>query len=140
MAKDFKLHADGANAGLDGLGATYNSGALKFYAPGTGGIPATAATALTDQVLLCTITLPASAFAAASGGSIAKAGTWSGSVAESDTPTFYRVEASASTDVVAQGTVGLDTGDFDIEFDSVTWLAGGTVTVDTYTLTLPLSS
>jgi len=137
MANDFKLHARGADAALDGLGALYNSGELKFY---EGVIPAAASTALDGQTLLCTISLPATAFAAADGGTIAKSGTWSGSVAESDTPTFYRVEASASTDVVAQGTVGLDTGDFDIEFDSVTWLDGGTVTVDTYTLTLPLSS
>ena len=132
MANDFKIDYDAANVGINALADLFDTGGTLTIYNGTP--PAVADDAITTQDALVAITSPTPSFGAAANGAVAKAGTWSATVAISGTPTFFRLVVGTSC---FQGTVGLDSGTFDMEFASVTWLAGGTVTIDTFTMTLP---
>ena len=132
MANDFKIDYDAANVGINALADLFDlGGTLTIY---NGAAPAVADDAIVAQDALVVITSPTPSFGAAASGAVAKAGTWSATVAISGTPTFFRLVVGA---YCFQGTVGLDTGTFDLEFDNVTWLLGGTVTINTCTITLP---
>lgn len=134
MVFDPKIDYDATTVGINALADVFDSGGtLTFYTVGSG-IPTNADDAITDQVSLCAITTPTPSFGAGANGVVAKAGTWSGSVGTTGTPAFFRLVSGTSC---WQGTVGIDTGDFDLEFANVTWLSGGTVTVSTFTGTLP---
>ena len=108
--------------------------ALKIF---TGAQPAdvTQANSGTD---LCTINLPADWMADASGGSKAKAGTWSGtaSAGAGATPGHFRIYNSQATmdgtTCILQGSAGVGSGD--LSFDG-TITSGQTVTINTFTLT-----
>lgn len=139
MANDLKLDADAVTIMIQALAdefdAATTNNTLKVY-DATGGVPTDADTAISTQQLLVTINLPTPAFGTASAGAVSKTGTWSGTVTTAGTAAFYRLEDDTSNTTV-QGTVGLDTGTFDLEFSDVTWSVDGTVTIDTFTLTLP---
>lgn len=142
MAKDFKIDYDAATVGINALADLFDSGGtLTIYDDDSVGVPANADDALGAQIALVDITTPTPSFGAGSNGAVAKAGSWSATVALSGEPTFFRLVVGA---YCFQGTCGLSTisppEDFDLEFDNVTWLAGGTVTIDTFTMTLPRSS
>lgn len=47
--------------------------------------------------LLCTVTLPTSSYFSAANGVLSGAGTWSGTVSASGTPTWFRMKNSADT-------------------------------------------
>jgi hypothetical protein len=106
---------------------------VQFY---TGTQPTNAGDAATGT-LLGTITLPGSPFAAASGGVAAKAGTWSGSVATSGTPGYARISNGSTKRFDVNITISAGGGD--LTFDSVTWVSGGTITINTFTFTVPAS-
>lgn len=134
MANDPKIDYDWANVAVDAMVDEFDSGGtLTFYTVGSG-IPTNADDAITDQVSLCAITTPSPSFGAAANGVAAKSGTWQGTVGTSGEPAFFRLTVGSNC---GQGTVGLDSGTFDLEFASVTWLLGGTVTISTFTVTLP---
>lgn len=139
MANDLKLDSDAVTTMIQALADEFDSATtnntLKVYTVGSG-IPADADTAISDQTLLVTINLPTPAFGTASGGAVSKTGTWQGTVSTGGTAAFYRLEDDTNGNCV-QGTVGLDSGTFDLEFSDVTWSADGTVTISTFTLTLP---
>lgn len=101
----------------------------------SGTIPTDADTAVGAQTLLASITLPASAWAAASSRSLAKSGTWQDSSANagsSTAPTWFRLKNAADTNRI-DGTAGVGSGD--MSFDgSIT--AGQVVTVSTLTVTV----
>lgn len=83
---------------------------------------------------LCTINLPNPAFAAASAGTMAKSGTWSGTAAASGTAGHFRIKsASGTSTTVIQGSIGLGSGD--LSFDNTSIATSQTVTVSTFTLT-----
>jgi hypothetical protein len=132
MALDPKIDYDAAGVAVDALADLFDSGGtLKFYNVGSG-IPTNADDAITDQDLLCTITTPSPSFGAASNGVASLAGSWTDTVGTGGTPVFFRLESGTSC---LQGTVGTATSD--LVFASVTWLLGGTVTISTFTVTLP---
>jgi len=109
------------------------AGTLTFR---TGAAPA-ATTDADSGTLLATCPFAAEAFGAASAGvATAAAITSDSSVDASGTPEHFRAKSGAGT-VIFQGTVG--TSGANINFDSVTWVAGGTVAVSALTVTVPAS-
>lgn len=117
------------NAILDGVDATFNSGTLEIR---TGAAPGAGNAA--SGTVLATITLPADAFAAASGGTKAKSGTWQDAAADATgTAAHYRLTGGSS---VIEGTVTVTGGGGDLELDSTSIVSGGTVTVTSFTLAL----
>lgn len=137
------------NALLDGSDMTtlFDGGRLDIY-DDSGTKPADAdATEAGGGTILAQITLPTPAFAAsASGGAIGKAGTWQDASANATgTANWFRMYDSAvttgasTTAVRIDGTVGLNTGTFDLEFDNISFTAADPITVDTFTLTILLN-
>jgi len=136
MANDLKIDSHLATAIIDAVADLWDSGGtLKIY-DDTDSIPSDADDAIGTNVLLVTITTPSPGFGAGAAGAVAKDGTWSGTVIAAGTANFYRLEVGT---YCIQGTVGLTAGTFDLEFADITWSVDGTVTIDTFTLTMPES-
>ena len=118
------------------------NGRINIY---SGAQPASANDAATGT-LLATLTLAADAVTAASSGGVltfAAIGSDT-SIDASGTPGWFRVHrasdtaptsAANTTDRRYDGNIG--TSGADLNFDSVTWVAGGTVAISSLTLTLP---
>jgi hypothetical protein len=87
--------------------------------------------------LLWQINLPSSWMAAASGGTKAKAGVWSGAATAAGTAGYFRQYSSQTTfdgtTCIMQGSVGQGTGD--LSLDNTTIANGQTITINTWTLT-----
>lgn len=99
----------------------------------TGAVPANCAAANTGTVL-ATVTLPSDWMAAASSGVKAKSGTWQDASADaSGTAAHFRIHDAAGTNCHIQGTVGVSAAD--MITDSVSFTAGQSFTVNTYTIT-----
>ena len=117
------------NARLDAVEtATGATAKLRIY---TGAAPANCAAAATGT-LLVDMTLPADWMAAASSGSKAKAGTWSGTGVAAGTAGYFRIVDNAGTTAHIQGTCGIGTGD--LQLDNTNIAISQTVTVNTFTL------
>ncbi len=99
----------------------------------TGAPPASCAAA-DSGTLLCEITLPSDWMAAASGGSKAKSGTWSGTGAAAGSAGHFRVKDSAGSTCHAQGTVTATGGGGDMTMDNIVIAVAQAVTVNTFTL------
>lgn len=118
------------NAGLNAEMALIANGVLKVF---TGAAPANVAAANSGTTLV-TITLPASPFAAASGGVIAKQGTWAdASNDNSGNAGHFRIYASDGTTCHFQGTVGTTGAEMIVADISV--VAAGTFTINSVTIT-----
>ena len=85
---------------------------------------------------LCTISLPNPAFGAASNGVISKNGTWSGTISASGTLNTALLQDSGGSNVITL-TAG-ETAE-ELVLDEATLVQGGTVTIDTATITQPAS-
>lgn len=123
------------NARLDTVESTIGTNvSLLIY---TGNPPANCAAAPTGTLLVA-INLPADWMAAASSGSKAKTGTWSGTAVGTGTAGYFRVCNGSPTDVAQiQGNVGT-TGESptpDMGLDNTSISSGQTVTVSTFTIT-----
>lgn len=118
------------NACLDAIESTISTAPILKIR--TGAAPADCATADSGSVLV-SITLPSDWMAAASGGSKAKSGTWSGTASGTGTAGHFRVYDSGGTTCHIQGTVGLGTGDLSLDNTSIA--NGQSVSVSTFTLT-----
>ncbi len=125
----------------------WDAGILEIY-DDSGTRPADAdTTQVGGGTVLTTITLPTPAFAAsAAAGSIAKSGTWQDLSADaSGTADWYRMydvaftQGASTTAIRLDGTVGLNTGSFDLEFDNIIFTAADPITIDTFTVTIPLN-
>ena len=117
------------NARLDAVETTTGATAkLRIY---TGAAPANCAAAATGT-LLVDMTLPADWMAAASSGSKAKSGTWSGTGVAAGTAGYFRIVDNAGTTAHIQGTCGIGTGD--LQLDNTNIAISQTVTVNTFTL------
>ena len=135
MANAPKIDYDAASLAVDAMVDEFDSGGTLICYEGNGdGIPTNADDAITDQNVLVTITTASPSFGAAANGVASLAGSWTETVSTGGTPAFFRLTVGA---FAYQGTIGLAAGDFDLEFASVTWLLGGTVTINTFTVTLP---
>jgi hypothetical protein len=116
-----------------GIGLVADSGFVKIY-DATGGVPATADTALTTQVLLATLTLNVDAFPAAVNGVLtANAITQDSSADATGTAAFFRVTKSDGT-VLWQGTCG--TAAADMILNSVALSIGAAVQISSLTYTV----
>jgi len=97
----------------------------------TGTQPASANTAVTGD-LLATITLPATPWAAAASGSIAKQGTWSATASGSGIAGYARIIGGTNAIDVSVAETG---GDWTIDNDDI--VSGGTVTIVSASITVP---
>jgi hypothetical protein len=126
-----------AHLALNALFDGFNSGKIRIWSGSPPG-PAAAPTG----TLLVDEDLPASAFAAASGGSKAKAGTWSVTGTAAGTAGYYRLLASGDTgaavetQVREEGTVTATGGGGDLTLDNVSIASGQVVTITSFTRSL----
>jgi hypothetical protein len=126
------------NAMLDAIETAV--GAAPVIEFRTGALPANCAAASTGN-LLSRDAIPSDWMAAASGGTKAKAGTWTltglANIATSNIG-HWRMFQTGSPDVcVAQGDVTATGGGGAMEVDNISLAAGQGVTVNSFTLTAP---
>jgi hypothetical protein len=100
---------------------------LQLYS----GTQPTSADDAATGTLLATITLPGTPFGAASGGTVSKSGTWSGTISTGGTFGWARLSNGS--------TKRIDMNTTEMVFDSNTFVQGGTVTVSTFTYSVPAS-
>ena len=79
--------------------------------------------------------LPSDWMAAASGGTKAKNGTWSGTADDTGTAAHFRIKESTDTTCHMQGSITATSGGGDMELDNTSISSGQTITVNTFTLT-----
>jgi len=132
-----KASCDAITALLDAGGA----GSIKIYDAG-GGVPADCDVAISDQTLLAELPLSATAFGAAADadpGAICTADTITddSSADATGTAAFFRACNNGGTAVI-QGTVG--TSGADMNLDSTSIVAGGTISISSWTFTVPESA
>ena len=117
------------NAGLDAITTRAGGSALLRIYDGTR--PATGGTATT---LLAELTCNATFAPSASGGVLTlNAITQDSSANATGTATWFRIVQSNGTTFVLDGNVG--TSGSDLNFNSVSFVAGGTVSVSSFTIT-----
>ena len=120
-----------ANALLDRYDTEFPAGSILEIRTGA---PAGAENAAGGS-LLVSITLPATPWAAAAGGSKAKSGVWSAAAGAAGTAGHYRLKNSGDTRR-EEGTVTATGGGGDATIDNTSIANGQTVTVNTFTRTL----
>lgn len=136
MAADPRLTNAVASAACDAIVDAIDGGAgagtIKIY---DGTIPTNADTALGAQVLLATLTFSDPAFGAASNGvATASAITSDTSADATGTAAWARIATSVGTTIM-DCTVG--TAGDDINFNTVSFVSGATVSITALTVTVP---
>jgi hypothetical protein len=126
----FQFSVAARNAALDAIETAAGTAPTLEIRSGT--VPASAATA-DAGTLLATITLPSDWLAAASGGSKARLGTWSGTASAAGTAGHFRIKQSATTHI--QGTVTATGGGGDMTLINTSLAVSQPITIDTFTLT-----
>lgn len=120
------------NARLDSIETQIGTAALiKFF---TGAQPADCATAASGTALGSTA-LPSDWMAAASSGTKAKTGTWSGTFSAAGTVGYFRITDSAGTTCGMQGSVTATGGGGDMTLDNVVAANGQAWSMTSFTLT-----
>lgn len=128
-----QLSTSARNSSLDGIETAIGTSAILKIR--TGAAPATCATADSGSVL-ATLTLPSDWMAAAASGSKSKNGTWEDLSADANgTAAHFRVYDSGGTTCHIQGTVTATGGGGDMQLNTTTIVAAGTITVTSFTLT-----
>ena len=119
------------NARLDAIETTI--GATAVLKIRSGSVPADCATADAGTGL-ATLTLPSDWMAAASSGSKAKSGTWQDTSADATgTAAHFRIYESTGTTCGLQGTVGVGSGD--LQVDSTSFTSGQSFSITGFTIT-----
>jgi len=129
-----RLDNEMRSAAADGMTDLFSAsaGTLKIY---TGTQPTSANDAPSGS-LLVTITLPTPAFGGASNGVASKSGTWSDNAGADGEGGWFRLADNGDTARI-DGSV-TDTGSGgDLQLDDATIVNGGTVTISTFTITVP---
>jgi len=121
------------NAALD---TPCNSGFIDIYDSTGTGQPATPDVAVTTQVKLAHLPLSATAFAAASAGSKTANAITNGTGLAVGTATWARVYKADGVTAVIDGSVGTGTTDFIINDVAIT--VGGTVSLTSWTVGMPV--
>lgn len=120
------------NARLDAIESTVGTTAkLALY---SGSVPANCA-ASSPSGLLATLTLPSDWLAAASSGTKALLGTWSGSGSSGGNAASFRVFASDGTTCGMQGTVTATGGGGDLTLDNINIASSQAINITSFTLT-----
>jgi hypothetical protein len=118
------------NARLDAIETAIGASAIMKIFDGT--LPANVGTADAGTVV-ATLNLPSDWMAAASAGAKAKSGTWQDASADATgSADYFRVYASDGTTCHMQGTVGIGTGD--LQVDNTAFAAGQSFTVTGFTI------
>jgi len=121
------------NARLNAIETTVGTSALLKIR--TGAQPADCAAADSGTVLV-TMTLPSDWMAAASGGVVAKAGTWQDTSADATgTAAHFRIYDTAGTTCHFQGSVTATGGGGDITLDNTSIATAQSVTISTFSIT-----
>lgn len=125
------------NARLDQIETTIGTAPLlQVY---NGSVPANSDANLAGNVLLANGALPSDWLAAASGGSKAKAGTWTitgnASLGSAQAGSFFRILNSAGNVVTVQGTFTATGGGGDMTVDNNSIAANQSITVNTFNIT-----
>lgn len=121
-----------ANALLDRFDTEFPAGSMLEIRSGARAGAENAATG----TLLASITLPATPWAAASGGSKAKSGVWQDASADAaGTAAHYRLKNATDTRRI-EGTVTATGGGGDLTLDNTVLAAGQQVTINTFTYSL----
>lgn len=119
------------NAQLDALETTIGTAAKLQIRSGSP--PADCATS-DSGTLLCELTLPSDWMAAASSGSKAKNGTWTGTGAATGTAGHWRIKDSGGTTTHAQGTITATGGGGDMTVDNTSIATSQSVTVSSFSI------
>jgi hypothetical protein len=136
MATNTRISTAARNAAADGIVDLLDGGSgaakIRIY---DGSQPAGPGTAVSGQTLLAELTCSDPAFGAASSGVATASAITSDTVADATgTASWFRALTSDNTAVI-DGSVG--TSDADLVLDSVSIVAGGTVAVTAWTVTMP---
>lgn len=127
-------NTDTRNEQADFFGSLFDGGTLEIY---TGTQPVDPNSAPSGS-LLCTITLPNPAFGAASGGTIALAGSWSDTATDTGTAGWARFISSDTNKTMDAAVVDVPGGN-DLLINNIDIVVGNTVTVVSLTITTPAS-
>ncbi len=127
--------------GVDSMATKFANGFLDIF---SGSQPADADATEGAGVLLASVLLPAAPFAAAAvGGAIAKLGTWEDTSANATgTAAWFRlydsghVTGASTAEVRIDGSVGLDSGTFDLEFANISFVAADPIVIDTFSVSI----
>lgn len=122
------------NAALD---TPLASGFMDIYDSTGTGQPATPDVAVTTQVKLAHLPLSATAFAAASGGTKTANAVTSGTGLAVGTATWFRVYKSDGATAVIDGSAG--TSGTDLVLNDAAITVGGTVSVTSWTISMPVA-
>ena len=135
MALNTHMSIASWNLGLDSALNVLNSGFIEIYDSTGTGQPATPDVAVTTQVKLAKLTIGATAFGASASGT--KTANAVGSVAAlaTGTATWFRAFKSDDTTAVVDGSVG--TSGTDLVLNDVAVTTGGTVSVTSWTVSMP---
>ena len=120
------------NAQLDAVETTVGTSAKLYIRTGT---KPTACSDADSGTLLATLDLPSDWMAAASSGSKAKNGTWTGTGADAGSAGHFRIKDSGGTTCHLQGSVTATGGGGDMTLDNVVIASAQTITISTFTLT-----
>jgi hypothetical protein len=129
LLSNAQVTAEATAIGQDTTG--FGGAHLRLY---SGTKPATADTAITDQVLLVTFTIPVSSGNSITNGVITFGAISDATAVADGTAAFFRVVASNGTTVVCDGTIG--TADADLVLNSVVITNGANVSITAFTYTV----
>lgn len=137
MAKNTQLAAGIINAQADLVARALDDGYLRIY---SGGQPATADTAVTDQVLLAELRFATVSAPAASGGVLTFAALAPATAVASGTAAWFRCLSADGTTVVFDGTVGGSGDGANLTLNTTTITLGGLIGVSSADYTVAASS
>jgi len=127
----FQFSTAARNAALDAIEST--AGTAPTLEIRTGSAPATAGTA-DSGTLLASGALPSDWLAAASGGSKAKAGTWSLTASAAGTAGHFRIKQGATTHIQGPIVMGTTAGDGEMALVNTSIANTQPITVSAFTL------
>ena len=136
MATNTHLSQASWNLALDSALNVLNGGYLEIYDSTGTGQPATPDVAVTTQVKLAKLSLNATAFASASGGSKLANAITSASAITNGTATWFRAFKSDDSTAVIDGSVG--TAGADMNLNTVSIVTGATVAVTSWSVSMPV--
>lgn len=120
------------NAQLDAVETTVGTSAKLYIRTGT---KPTACSDADSGTLLATLDLPSDWMAAASSGSKAKNGTWTGTGADAGSAGHFRIKDAGEAACHVQGSITATGGGGDMTLDNIVIASGQTITISTFTLT-----